>query len=908
MAVYKKSNSNNPTNNPYIEREGINLLIVKWMWRGFYVFAGIILFSIIVISFTTPSFKKLEDPTFNLASEIIAGDDTSVLGRLYIENRSPVSFDNLPRALVQALVSTEDVRFYKHSGIDARALGRVITKSAFQSGQGGGSTLSMQLAKLLYSDRDFKNMNFLEKGLGYYYRKLSEMITAVKLERAYTKEEIIAMYLNKYDFNYNAYGIRAASEIYFAKAPEQLTVEESATLVGMCNNSSYYNPIRRNEKTRQRRNLVLERMNQNGFIKIAQTKELMAKPLDISGFKTRTHSDGLATYFRATIADEIKNVLKKSNAVKADGTPYDIYRDGLKIYTTIDVEMQRTAEEAMREHMSALQAKFFRVWSGKDPWRYGATDDNEAQIRQRLATLDGDIRQSDRYQIIRGKILDETESQIEKEYSNFNMSDSDIQIMMMEEKKPGIIETMLGTNSIRGHQADVLRQIMGSADWKILKTQWNTFQAEVRRSFNTPTKMKVFSYNVTGERDTVLTPLDSVRYHKMLLQIGSLGVNPINGFVKFWVGGISHKYFQYDHVRSDRQVGSTFKPFVYSTAIAQFGVSPCMEVLDVPQTISVGEGSFGLAQSWTPKNSGGYSGNTMTLWDALKESKNTASVRLVKDMQSVQPIREIVREMYIDVDKKYPNGQLRVPKNPAICLGAADLTVFEMAGAYTTFANNGMCRKPFYLRRITDKFGKEIYLSLPESHQALPENAAYTMQQMLKYNVKGAPGISTLKSDIGGKTGTTNDFKDGWFMGVTPQLVVGTWVGGEDSWIRFLSIDQGQGSVMARPFFAKFMAKLENSKTGVYDVNLKFKPLEGKLGIDLNCGNYTTPASALGTGFDANKFGDEEQSAKTQTSPSLNTAPNTPLPAPTLPNKNTLKPATPQAPRKPNKADDGFSG
>ena len=906
MSNFRARGTNNSSNDPYIEREDIHELLVKWMWRGFYAIGAILLLSILLISFTTPSFKKLEDPTFNLASEIIAGDDTSVLGRLYIENRSPVSFDNLPKALVQALVSTEDVRFYKHSGVDARALGRVLTKSAFQAGQGGGSTLSMQLAKLLYSDRDFKNMNFLEKGLGYYYRKLSEMITAVKLERAYTKEEIIAMYLNKYDFNYNAYGIRAASEIYFAKAPEQLNVEESATLVGMCNNSSYYNPVRRNEKTRIRRNLVLERMNQNGFIKVGQMKELMAKPLDISGFKTRTHSDGLATYFRATLADEVKGILKKNNVTKADGTPFDVYRDGLKIYTTIDVEMQRTAEEAMHEHMSSLQSKFFRVWAGKDPWRYGATADNEAQIRQRLQTLDGDIRQSDRYQIIRGKILDETESQIEKSYSNFNMSDSDIQIMMMEEKKPGLIETMLGTNTIRGHQADILRQIMTSTNWAALKGKWTQFQVEVRKSFNSPTKMKVFSYNAVGERDTVMTPLDSVRYHKMLLQIGSLGVNPTNGFVKFWVGGISHKYFQYDHVRSDRQVGSTFKPFVYSTAIAQFGVSPCMEVLDVAQTISVGEGSFGLAQSWTPKNSGGYSGNTMTLWDALKESKNTASVRLVKDMQSVQPIREIVREMYIDVDKKYPNGQLRVPKNPAICLGAADLTVFEMAGAYTTFANNGMCRKPFYLRRITDKFGKEIYLSLPESHQALPEGAAYTMQQMLKYNVKGAPGISSLKSEIGGKTGTTNDFKDGWFMGVTPQLVVGTWVGGEDSWIRFLSIDQGQGSVMARPFFAKFMSKLESSKSGVYDVNLKFKPLEGKLGIDLNCGDYTAPAKTSSSEFDGNKFGDEEQSAKT-TAPASNT-PTTPSPVPTAPNKNIQKPATQQAPRKPNKTDDGFNG
>ena len=880
---------------------------VHWLWRGFYIFAGIFLLSCLIISFTTPSFKQLEDPSLNLASEVIAGDDVAVLGRLYIENRSPVSYDQMPKHLIQALISTEDERFYEHSGVDARALLRVF-KSAFffQRGQGGGSTISMQLSKLLYSDRDFKNMNPFEKALGYYYRKLSEMITAIKLERAYTKEEILAMYLNKYDFGYNAYGIRAASEIYFAKAPEQLTVEEAATLVGMCNNSSLFNPVKRNERTKNRRNLVLERMERNGYLPAGKAVQLSKLPLDVSKFKTRSHNDGLATYFRSSLADEVKSLIKKNNITKADGTFYDVYRDGLKIYTTIDADMQKMAEEAMREHMTQLQAKFFKVWEGKDPWRY-ASDDKKDQIPMRLASLDASLRASDRYALLRSRFLDDISEKVEKNFSKFNLTDYDIKTMIKSEKQPDILD------DIEANRADILRQIMSSANYAPVKERWKSLQTEVIRAFNQPVKMRVFAHNSAGEKDTVMTPLDSVRYHRMQMQLGSMGMDPNTGFVRFWVGGIGHKYFQVDHVKVDRQVGSTFKPFVYSAAIAQFGVSPCMTMLDVPQTISRGEGSFGLSFDWTPKNSHGYTGGTMTLWDALKESKNNASVKLVKDMQSVQPIRDIVREMGIDADAKYPNGQFRIPKSPAICLGAADLTVYEMTGAYSTFANNGVFHKPIYLRRITDKHGKLLYQSAFESHQALPENAAYVMQQMLKYNVKQAPGIANLKSDVGGKTGTTNDFRDGWFMGITPKLVVGTWVGGEDQWIHFLTIDQGQGAVMARPFFSKFMEKLEKSNNPNYSTEERFKPMPGNIGIVLDCGQYndsnaTTDPNAGHSEFDPNRFQDEEQPTKSPNVTGLPPTRNTTAPKTNSPNINAPKANAPSFKKKPTTADDGFGG
>lgn len=906
---------NNKNVNEYTIRSEKHQVWAEWLWRIFYGVLTVITLSVITFYFTTPSFKMLEDPSMNLASEVIAQDDSTVLGRLYIENRAPVKYENIPKHMVKALLATEDSRFYEHSGVDPEALGRVFVKTFLmgQKGQGGGSTLTMQLAKLLYSDRDFKNMNFIEKAFGYYYRKVSEMITAFKLERAYTKEEIITMYLNTYDFGYNAHGIRAASEVYFGKAPEQLTIEESATLVGMCNNSSYYNPIRRNEKTKNRRNKVLERAKEHNYITETQYKEAINKPLDISRFRTRTHNDGLATYFRSTLADSVKQILKASGITKADGTTYDVYRDGLKIYTTIDAEMQRLAEEAMQEHMSSLQAKYFKVWRGRDPWTYKDAEMTDDQVRMRLASLDARIRESNRYQLMRGKYLDESITNIEKAFDNLDLLDSDIITMLRQEKQPTLLESMLKTNSISGKKVDIYREILASKEWKVLRSQWNQLQEEVKADFNKPVKMKVFAYNLAGEKDTTMSPLDSVRYHRMHLQLGSMGVDPITGQIKFWVGGIGHKYYQVDHVKVDRQVGSTFKPFIYVTAISDFGVSPCMTVHDVAQTIGVGEGSFGLSAPWTPKNAGGYSGQYTNLWEALKESRNTASVYLMKQIGSTQPVREKVREMGVDVDAKYANGQLRLPKSPSICLGSADLTVLEMTGSYCTFANNGVFTKPSFISKITDKAGKVIYRNTPKRQAALPVNAAYVMLQMLKYNVRSAPGIKNLKSDVGGKTGTTNDFRDGWFMGVTPRLVVGTWVGGEDQWIRFLRIEDGQGGAMARPYFAKVMEKIEKSPVINFSTAEKFKKPEGSLGITLDCGDYfrsDSPASNSGGNnggeetkpFNPDQFQDEEAITPVPPKP---TAPAKPTPA----TKPTAKPPVVNQKSAPTtKApDDGFN-
>lgn len=890
MADFRTLSGNNNINE-YASRQEKHSNLAKWMWRFFYAGSFILLVSIIFFSFMTPSFKKLEDPSLNLASEVIAEDDSTVLGRLYIENRAPVRYENIPKHMVKALLSTEDARFYEHAGIDPEALARVFVKTFLmgQSGQGGGSTLTMQLAKLLYSDRDFKDMNFVEKAFGYYYRKLSEMITAVKLERAYTKEEIITMYLNTYDFGYNAHGIRAASEVYFSKAPEQLSIEEAATLVGMCQNSSLFNPIRRNERTKGRRNKVLERTFEQGHITEKQYKELAAKPLDVSRFKTRSHNDGLATYFRTTLADSVKSILKNMNITKPDGTTYDVYRDGLKIHTTVDAEMQRLAEDAMREHMSALQAKYFRVWRGRDPWTYKDNETTDEQVRMRLASLDARIRESDRYQIMRGRYLDDILSKIETN-DGLQIMDSDILNMVRQEKQPGFFDTMLKTNSIGTRKLSEYRQIMGSTDWVTIKSQWNKLQAEVRTSFNKPVKMKVFAYNSLGEKDTTMTPLDSVRYHRMHLQLGSMGLDPLTGQVKFWVGGIGYKYFQVDHVKVDRQVGSTFKPFIYVTAISDFGISPCTSVPDIQQTIGVGEGSFGLVSPWSPKNATGFSGQYTTLWEALKESRNSASVYLMKQIGSTQPVREKMREMGIDVDAKYGNGQLRLPKSPAICLGSADLTVLEMTGSYGTFANNGTFTKPMFIAKITDKSGRVLYQGIPKRQSALPENAAYAMLQMLKYNVRSAPGIKNLKSEVGGKTGTTNDYRDGWFMGVSPRLVIGTWVGGEDQWIRFLTIADGQGSAMARPYFAKVMDKIEKSPIIRFNTSVKFKKPEGSLGITLNCGDYyrsgeniLTPTEGGGAKpFSTDQFQDEEAAPVAK--------PNKP---PVVNQKGVTKPQTP---------------
>lgn len=815
--------------------------IIRWTWR--VLTGGLIAVTILFLSinFTAiPSFRELEDPSSALASEVLASNN-EVLGRYFTENRVPVAYEDLSPNLVNALIATEDERFREHCGIDARAVGRVAFRTILLRDQsaGGGSTITQQLAKMLYSDRNFQGMNKVEKFFALVYRKLREWITAVKLERSYTKEEILAMYLNQFNFINNAYGIHAASEVYFGKDQSQLKIEEAAMLIGMLQNPSYFNPVRFPERAMKRRWIVLYQMRNNEMITEAQFDELKVKPLDMSHFKRVTFTDDKAPYLCSELKKDITKILDAPECRRSDGSKYNIYKDGLKIYTTIDPVYQQHAEEAMQEHMKKLQSRFFQVWKGRDPWTYRTRNTGADEIEGRKASLMSLIRDGDRYQAVRPRYLDAVSDRVQKRY-DFELRDVDIERMLDEERKPGSFGKLIADGIATADQVSTYRSVMRGVEWAEIKNQYRALQVAIKKVYDTKTRMKVFSWNAPGfEKDTIMSPLDSLRYHRMFLQCGLLAMDPSTSEIKAWVGGINFKYFQFDHIRTDRQVGSTFKPFVYATAISQQSISPCFQVYDQPVTIPARYQNFTNITDWTPKDaSGNYTGLRMTLKEALKNSVNSISTYLMKQMGDTEPVRGLCNNMGIDSSAKRPDGQYRVPKQPSICLGAADLTVFEMTGAYATFANKGVYGLPFVIKRIEDKNGRTIYRSLPEEHVALPPNANYVMLDMLKYNVAGVPGINTLKSEVGGKTGTTTDQSDGWFMGVTPRLVVGTWVGGEDRWIRFFSLADGQGSRMARPIFAGFIARLEKDTKSGYDFNARFVRPPGDLGIETNCANY----------------------------------------------------------------------
>ena len=820
--------------------------IIWWAWRllvgGMVALAALFL----VISFTAiPSFRELEDPNSALASEVLAGNN-EVLGRYFIENRVPVSYEQLSPHLVNALISTEDERFRQHCGIDAEAVARVIFRTLLMSDQssGGGSTITQQLAKNLYSDRDFRGMGKVRKTLMLVYMKLREWITAVKLERSYTKEEILAMYLNQFNFINNAYGIHAAAEVYFAKDQKDLKVEEAATLVGMLNNPSYFNPNRFPDRCLRRRWIVLMQMRNHGHLTTAQFDKLKVSKLDMSHFKKVTFSDDKAAYLCSEMKKDLSQILDAPECRKPDGSKYDIYKDGLKIYTTIDPAYQRHAEAAMQEHLKKMQSRFFQVWRNRDPWTHKSGDATDDEIQSRKDALWSLVRQGDRFQSTWPKYMDTAADRVKKRY-DFDLRDLDMERMLQEERKNGYISKMVAAKYISVDQAASYRKIMSDKMWPELKNQYRALTLAVRKVYDTKVpKMKVFTWNSPNfEKDTFMSPMDSLKYHRMFLQTGILAIDPTTSEIKAWVGGINFKYFQFDHIRTNRQVGSTFKPFVYGTAIAQQGISPCFRVYDQAVTIPKGYPSFYLTQDWTPRNSTGtYSGQLLTLKEALKNSINSVSVYLMKQMGDTKPVTDLCKNMGIESP---------IPPSPAICLGAADLKVMEMTGAYSTFANNGVYGQPYVIKRIEDKNGRTVYRALPDEHGALPANANYVMVDMLKYNVAGAPGINKLKSEVGGKTGTTNDFTDGWFMGITPRLVVGTWVGGEDRWIRFLSLNDGQGARMARPIFAGFIQKLEQDPKSGYDFNARFKRPPGDLGIEINCAAYNGEMLPEG--------GDEEQ-------------------------------------------------
>jgi penicillin-binding protein 1A len=706
----------------------------KKFWKIFFYGLGIVVLFFFLASWgffgAMPSFEDLENPESNLATEIISSDGVTI-GKFYNENRTPIKYEDLPKHLVNALVSTEDERFYEHSGIDARR----TFGAALKLGQNGGaSTLTQQLAKLLFHGEGSKFKIFR------VIQKVKEWIIAIKLERQYTKNEIIAMYLNKADFINTAVGIRSASKVYFGKEPRDLTIDEGATLVGMLTNPSLFNPVRRPEKVQKRRNIVLGQMVRNGHLEESAKKILEAKPIVLK-FQPESHKEGLATYFREYLREYMKNWVKENK--KPDGSDYDIYSDGLKIYTTIDSKMQEHAEEAVEAHIKNLQKEFFLQSKGN------------------------------------------------KNAPFINISDA-------ETKK-------------------ILDKAMKSSErWRLMK-DLDKSEDEIVESFNVKTKMKVFSWK--GEIDTTMTPLDSIRYYKHFLQTGVMSMEPQTGHIKAWVGGINYKYFQYDHVgQGARQVGSTFKPFVYATAIEQLGMSPCDSIIDSPFTIPVGR--HHVTAAWTPKNSDNKYRGMVTLKKALANSINTVSAKL---MDKVGP------EAVVTLTKKL-GVKSEIPLQPSIALGAVEITVEDMVAAYSTFANQGVYIKPQFISRIEDKNGVILYEPVPESHDVLNKDIAYAVIKLLEGVTEEGSGVRLrtqgggsgdsrwtgypymFTNPIAGKTGTSQNQSDGWFIGMVPNLVTGVWVGCEDRSARFKGITYGQGATAALPIWGYFMKKCYEDK------------------------------------------------------------------------------------------------
>ncbi len=698
-------------------------------WKIYFFTLGAVLLFFLLASFgllgSMPSFEDLENPDSNLATEVISSDGVTI-GKFYNENRTPIKYGDLPKHLVEALIATEDERFYQHSGIDFR---RTATAAVSLGTRGGASTITQQLAKLLFHGEGSRFFMFR------IVQKAKEWIIATRLERQYTKNEIIAMYLNKADFVNTAVGIRSAAKVYFGKEPRELTVDESAMLVGMLNNPSLFNPVRRPERTLNRRNLVLKQMQRNGFLTEEKKIAYQNKPLMLK-FQPESHHEGTATYFREYLREYMKKWAR--NNPKPDGEEYDIYKDGIKIYTTIDSRIQQYAEEAAYEHLANLQKEF-------------------------------DAQQKDN-----------------KNRPFVRISEAETEKIMMQAMK----------NSER---------------WRLMEAQ-DKSEDEIIASFDVKTSMRIFTWK--GERDTIMTPRDSIRYFKSFLQTGVMSMDPSTGHVKAWVGGINYKYFQYDHVgQGARQVGSTFKPFVYAAAIEQLNMSPCDSIIDAPYTIP--KGRHNVTETWTPNNSDHQYRGMVTLKRALALSINTVSAKLI-DKVGPKAVVELTQKLGVNS---------KIPEQPSIALGAVEVTVMDMVAAYSTFANQGIYVKPQFISRIEDKNGVVIYEPVPESHDVLNRDIAFAVIKLLQgvtesgsgarlrtsggghgYNrVTGYPYAFT--NPIAGKTGTSQNQSDGWFVGMVPNLATGVWVGNEDRSARFRSITYGQGATAALPIWGILMKK-----------------------------------------------------------------------------------------------------
>ncbi len=729
--------------------------IVKTIWILFFCF--IIGFPLYIYSVSIdlfglyggmPSLKSIENPENDLSSELISADGVS-LGRYFRYNRSQVTFEQLSPILVKTLILSEDHRFYDHSGMDSWAYPRVLWGLMTFNNKGGGSTITQQLAKNLYTLELDGPLAKLGKYPRRIIQKIKEWAISNQLERNYTKEEILTMYLNTINFSSNAYGIKVACETYFNKQPDSLNIQEAAVIVGMCQNPSLYDPHRFPNNALSKRNQVLYKLFKHQYISKGEYDSLKLLPLNLK-YAVQNQNEGLATYFRSVIGPELM-AWGKDRGI-------DIWESGLKIYTTIDSRMQRYAEEAVEEHMAQLQKDFSAHWTGKNPW----LDDDWREIK---GFLESRIKQTETYKNLVAR------------YGK----DSDSVKIMLNMKKP----------------------------------------------------MRVFSWK--GDRDTLFSSMDSLNYYKRFLHTGMLSMDAHTGAIKAWVGGINHKYFKYDHVRQGkRQPGSTFKAFVYGTAMeARF--NPCYKLPDVSPSFVVSGGT------WRPKNSDGEygTGKEMTLREAMALSVNSITARVL----------QLVNEENVVNFSHRVGITSELDAVPALCLGVSDVSLYEMVSAYSTFVNEGIYTEPYYITRIEDKNGNVIENRVPKTRQAIDEQTAYKMIYMLMGGVQIEGGTSRglsydlkVDNEIGGKTGTTNNASDGWYMGVTKDLVSGAWVGGDERSIHYRSWDMGQGSRTARPIWDKFMRKIYMDQSLEYKKGFFKRPASG-MDISLDCNQYDAVAS-----------------------------------------------------------------
>lgn len=715
-------------NNPYKN-------YIKWIWTLFA--GGITLFSLLIWTISLgwfgelPSLEELENPKTYLASEVYT-EDGVLLGKYYLQNRSNTYFNDLSPNLVNALIATEDIRFYEHSGIDFKGTFSIILYAVIGKKR-GASTITQQLAKNLFPRKRFDNV------FNKSTTKLKEWITAVRIEERYTKEEIITMYFNTVEFGGNAFGIRSASKVFFGKSPLELNENEASLLVGMLKGITKFNPIRNPENALNRRNTVLNQMRKYDFIAEERYDSLKLEPIALN-YQEDDHNEGLAPYFREILRMELMEWSNQNG--------YNLYKDGLKIYTTINSKLQTYAEEAVEKHIKEMQGKFYAHWKGRIPWG----DYKEL--------IDAGMKRSDRYRLL---------------------------------KKQGLTEK------------------------------------EIMEDFNRPVKMKIFSWS-RGEVDTIMSPIDSIKYYKYFMQCGFMSMDPRNGHIKAWVGGVNHKYFKYDHVNKNakRQVGSTFKPIVYTLAIDN-GWSPCFKAPNQPVV-------FEEYENYSPKNADDkYNDPEMTLYRGLQFSVNNIVMYLMKQFGSKGPqsVIELARKMGIESN---------LEPYPAIALGVFDISVYEMVGAFATFANKGVWTEPVYITRIEDKNGNIVKEIVPKTVEAISEQTAYVMEKMLeRVTAHGTAAkikyMYQIPGAVGGKTGTTQNYSDGWFIGFTPTLASGCWVGFEDRAIHFRSMSLGSGSAMAMPIYGYYMQKASKD-TANYELINQFEAPLRPLDIEINCDNY----------------------------------------------------------------------